>query len=65
MGRDISIKEKKLYRTLRDEGVSTKKAHRVVAVIGRPKKAKPGRRIAKPITALTGKVKKLRPAGRS
>ena len=59
MALKISIKEKKLYSALRGAGVSTPKAHREVAAVGKPKKAKPGHYLATPTTASTGKVKKI------
>ena len=62
MAKRINVKEKKLYRALRDEGVSKKKAGRVLDVVARrPKKRKASRRVAKPVVALTSKVKNLRP----
>jgi hypothetical protein len=55
----ISIKEKKLYRSMRDHGVSKNKANRILKDVAGKRKAR-GRRRSKPVAAVKGQVKKLR-----
>jgi hypothetical protein len=62
MAKKVAVAEKKLYRAMRAEGVSKKKAARVIGVISRkPKRSKPTHRVVKPVAALKDTVKKLRP----
>ena len=61
MAKRINVKEKTLYRALRDAGLSKKKAGRVLdGVVRRPRKGKASRRVGKPVAAFKSKVKRLR-----
>ena len=61
MADTINIKRKRLYRSLRENGVSKKKADRVLAdIAGQTKKRRVRMHRPKPVAAVKGRVKKLR-----
>jgi hypothetical protein len=59
MARKVSINRKKLFRTMRDHGVSKKKAKKVLADVSGSGKGKARRHGIHPVSAVKGGVHHL------
>ena len=61
MAKQVSVKSKKLYRSLRNNGMSKKRASRVLADVSGPSRKGKRRKLrVHPVSSLKGGVTKLR-----